>query len=153
MLVQPGLCRTWSETRTLVFSRRGSYIFSFDLLASSCIYVGWHVPDLVSLRTGFNRRGPYGSRRDNELRPTKTFLLAKHLSKHVQSATNSPGTIVTEQAEPGQQAHPVLPTYSEYILCDRNIGPEQASGKSENAKNTSRTSHKLTCTSVGQRVK
>ena len=26
--VQPGLCRTWSETRTLVFSRRGSCVVS-----------------------------------------------------------------------------------------------------------------------------
>ena len=25
VVVQPGLCRTWSETRTLVFSRRGSF--------------------------------------------------------------------------------------------------------------------------------
>ena len=25
--VQPGLCWTWSETRTLVFSRRGSWVY------------------------------------------------------------------------------------------------------------------------------
>ena len=30
MVIQPGLCRTWSETRTLVFSRRGSNGFPAD---------------------------------------------------------------------------------------------------------------------------
>ena len=28
--VQPGLCRTWSETRTLVFSQRGSYALYYS---------------------------------------------------------------------------------------------------------------------------
>ena len=35
--VQPGLCWTWSETRTLVFSRRGSFITVPDLQSHDII--------------------------------------------------------------------------------------------------------------------
>ena len=42
---------------------------------------------MVSPRTGFLQRGPYGIRVHNEVNPKKTFLLSKRLSK--QMATNS----------------------------------------------------------------
>ena len=41
----------------------------FNQVASSCVYAGWHVPDLVSPRTGISRRGQYSTRGYNEVCP------------------------------------------------------------------------------------
>ena len=39
MLVQAGLCRTWSETRLLVFPRGGSYVCIYVCVHSHAVYI------------------------------------------------------------------------------------------------------------------
>ena len=39
LIVQPGLCRAWSEPKLLFFSCTGSYLFSEELMSSNMMVV------------------------------------------------------------------------------------------------------------------